>query len=177
MGRRAAALLCVLNLLRQAPLHPFAQQTDRFSPAWATSMATRMGLELQVEARATEPVPNQTEAANDRWPAQTTAGALPAASGAPVLLLLQIPGCESERLGQQLPMRSELVAIVLGRTRPHTGARLHQIRFGQVPQLLRVCHARSEGRLCPTRASGCSGLQAQCAETLHTSPVAPTRRR
>ena len=106
----AAALLCVLNLLRQAPLHPFAQQTDRFSPAWATSMATRMGLELQVEARATEPVPNQTEAANDRWPAQTTAGALPAASGAPVLLLLQIPGCESERLLQQLfvPLLSRL---------------------------------------------------------------------
>ena len=105
----AVALLCVLNLLRQAPFHTLAQQTGRFSPAWATSMATRMGLELQVEARtATEPVPNQTEAADDRRPAQ--AAALPAASGAPVLVLLQIPGCESERLLQQLfvPLLSRL---------------------------------------------------------------------
>ena len=105
----AAAFLCVLSLLRQAPFHQFyILQTDRFSPAWG--MATRMDLELQMEARVTEPVPNQTEADDDRRPAQFTAGALPAASEAPVLLLLQIPGCESERLLQQLfvPLLSRL---------------------------------------------------------------------
>ena len=88
----AAALLCVLNLLRQAPLRPSAQQTDRFSPAWATRLATHMGLELPVEARATDPVPSQSEAAPPPPPALSL----------PVLLLLQIPGCESERLVQQL---------------------------------------------------------------------------
>ena len=96
----AAALLCVLNLLRQVPYRPSAQQTDRFSPAWATRLATHMGLELPVEARATDPVPSQSEAAPPP----------PSALSLPVLLLLQIPGCESERLVQQLfvPLLSRL---------------------------------------------------------------------
>ena len=96
----AAALLCVLNLLRQVPYRPSAQQTDRFSPAWATRLATHMGLELPVEARATDPVPSQSEAAPPPPPALSL----------PVLLLLQIPGCESERLVQQLfvPLLSRL---------------------------------------------------------------------
>ena len=102
----AVALLCVLNLARQAPLHQFhtLRANYTFQPEDMTAIS---GLSMDITQIGFGSMPDATEEPT-KDSEQSASSAPPSSPARPVLLLLQIPGCESERLLQQLfePMLS-----------------------------------------------------------------------
>jgi hypothetical protein len=121
-----AAVLCLVNLVRQLSLHDWEEwRSSGYSPGASVDVPAPAPLNATAlppadgVANPPSPLPSASAATN--------ATAVSTGPPPPTLLLLQIAGCESERLLQQLflPMLERIVASAA----PASSRTLHCRRF------------------------------------------------